>query len=510
MDGARRRSPGSAVLRGVSTWTLPGFDVEEMLGFGATGEVWRARDQTTGEIVALKRLRPGADPSAVEALHREAALLKSLDTPYVVRLREVLGDVLVLDHAPGGSLATLLLRRGSLEPGEVVTIGAPLASALAAAHAAGLVHGDVSPANVLFTAEGMPLLADLGVARVAGGRRGVVDGTAEYVDPAVAAGGTPDRAADVWALGAVCHQMLAGTPPHDGHTVDQVLAAAVAGERAPLGLLAPLAPRALVAVVEAALSGDAARRPTAAALAVALQRAHTAAPVRLTGPPSSGALPDLRETHVVPRPPRPPDEHAAPARWRPSAAALAAVCVVLVLLVAGLRWARSAQPAPVQALPAASPSPAASPGPSVSPWPSVSPGPSPAPTPVVDAMPAWERVLAELDGLREQAFARGDPALLDRVYTPGPTQAADAAALRALTGAGRTATGVRHEVRQVAQTSSVVDRAELRVVDVLSPQVVRDGQGAVVESRPGRGEMAYDVVLVRRDGAWRIATLTPV
>ncbi len=122
-------------------WSLPGYDVEALLGFGATGEVWRAREQATGDTVALKRLRAGADPSAVDALRREASLLRSLDTPYVVRLRDVLGSgegtVLVLDHAPGGSLAALLARRGSLEPGEVVTVGAPLAQALAAAHAAG-------------------------------------------------------------------------------------------------------------------------------------------------------------------------------------------------------------------------------------------------------------------------------------------------------------------------------------------------------------------------------------
>ncbi|MCW2679736.1 MAG: Serine/threonine protein kinase, partial [Frankiales bacterium] len=231
-------------------WSLPGYDVQALLGFGATGEVWRACELATGDTVALKRLRAGADPSAVDALRREASLLRSLDTPYVVRLREVVGSgaetVLVLDHAPGGSLATLLARRGSLEPGEVVTIGAPLAQALAAAHSRGLVHGDVTPSNVLFTADGMPLLSDLGLARVAGERLASVDGTAEYVDPAVAGGGDPDAAADVWALAAVCHHMLAGSPPHDGGSVAEVLSAATSGSRAPLGLLAPSAPRALV------------------------------------------------------------------------------------------------------------------------------------------------------------------------------------------------------------------------------------------------------------------------
>ncbi|MCW2723926.1 MAG: Serine/threonine protein kinase, partial [Frankiales bacterium] len=246
-------------------WTLPGYDVQALLGFGATGEVWRARELATGDTVALKRLRAGADPAALTALRREAALLGTLATPYVVRLRAVLGEdadtVLVLDLAAGGSLAALLGSRGRLDPGEVVTVAAPLAQALAAAHASGLVHGDVSPSNVLFTADGMPLLSDLGLARPVADPVGAVEGTAEYVDPAVAAGGRPDAASDVWALAAVCHHMLSGTPPHDGTSAEDVLQAARQGARAPLGLLAPTAPRALVAAVEQALRTDPAERP---------------------------------------------------------------------------------------------------------------------------------------------------------------------------------------------------------------------------------------------------------
>jgi hypothetical protein len=322
-------------------WSLPGYDVQALLGFGANGEVWRARELASGDTVALKRLRPDADPAAVEALRREAVLLATLDTPYVVRLREVVGAgasaVLVLDHAAGGSLATLLARRGALDPGEVVTVGGPLAQALAAAHARGLVHGDVTPSNVLFSADGMPLLADLGVARLTGEVRGAVDGTAEYVDPAVAGGGQPDPAADVWALAAVCHHMLAGSPPHDGASAALVLGAAMAGDRAPLGLLAPTAPRALVAAVEAGLVPDPAARPDAAAFAALLRRAHAAAPVQLAGgSAAAGPLAEARETHVV----RAAPAHAAPPRRRrlPPVVLLAAGLVVLLLAGAAGGW----------------------------------------------------------------------------------------------------------------------------------------------------------------------------
>ncbi len=485
--------------RQVDAWTLPGFEVKELLGFGATGEVWRAKETATGETVALKRLRADADPAAVQALHREATVLRSLDTPYVVRLREVVGDTLVLDHAPGGSLAALLSRRGDLQPGEVVTVAAPLAAALAVAHAAGLVHGDVSPSNVLFTADGMPLLSDLGLARFAGERVDSVSGTAEYVDPVVAAGGAPGPASDVWALAAVCHHMLAGSPPHTGGDVDQVLAAAVAGARAPLGLLAPRAPRSLVAVVEAALSADPSRRPAAAAFGTALQRAQTPAPVRLSGaPPVSAPVPDVRETHVVPRPaapaPTPPRR-----RRRPSALVLGSALLTLGLLAGGLVWANSGDRADqVSTLPAASRLP-------------TPPAASPAASPVAAVEPVWAQVLDGLDRQREQAFAQGAPALLGRVWAPGSAGATgDAAALAALTASGRTAWGVRHEVRAVSRTTWSAGHAELRVTDVLTPQVLRDAAGSAVRPLPGRGAATYIVVLVELADGWRISELTPV
>lgn len=494
----------------MDAWTLPGFEVGELLGFGATGEVWRATETATGETVALKRLRADADPAAVQALRREATALASLDTPYIVRLRQVVGDILVLDHAPGGSLAALLSRRGDLQPGEVVTVAAPLAAALAAAHAVGLVHGDLSPSNVLFTADGMPLLSDLGLARFTGERVDAVSGTAEYVDPVVAAGGPPGPASDVWALAAICHHMLAGSPPHAGGGVDHVLAAAVAGARAPLGLLAPRASRSLVAVVEAALSADPSRRPTAEAFATALQRAQAPAPVRLAGaPPVSAPVPDVRETHVVPRPTAPPAPTPARRRRRPSGLVLGCVLLVLGLLAGGLVWARSGERAgQVSALPAARQLPAPQ-SPTLQPGPSAPSAPPP-PVPGAPAEPAWGPVLDGLDRQREQAFAQGAPALLDRVWVPGSTGATgDAAALATLISAGRTAWGVRHEVRALSRTTWSAGHAELRVTDVLTPQVLRDAAGSAVQSLPGRGEAAYDVVLVQVADGWRIAELTP-
>ena len=463
-------------------WSLPGYDVEALLGFGATGEVWRARDTATGEVVALKRLRPGADPAAVEALRREASLLRSLDTPHVLRLREVVGTgdaaVLVLDHAAGGSLAALLARRGALEPGEVVTIGVPLASALAAAHARGLVHGDLTPSNVLFTADGMPVLSDLGVARVAGEDRAAVDGTAEYLDPAVAAGGLPDAASDVWSLAAVLHHLLAGSPPHEGESVESVLDAAASGSRAPLGLLAPSAPRALVEAVEAGLVADPRARPDATAFASSLRRAHASAPVRLAGSAPVAHPGAARATHAV-REAAPPVEAR---RWRPSSGQLVAAALVLLVVVGGtVGWLSGrGDPAPAGvALPAA-------------------------------AAPDWPVLLDDLDAARAAAFAAADAKALAAVWAPGsPGLAADTALVEQLASARQRAQGLRREVRSVEEVSRDGDRAELRVVDVLASYAVLDAAGNEVSRTPARGEAAFLVRVQRVDGAWRLAEVLP-
>ncbi|MGN6332308.1 MAG: protein kinase domain-containing protein [Motilibacteraceae bacterium] len=281
-------------------WEVPGYDVAELIGFGASGEVWLARERSTGDPVALKRLRPVPGsrpmPQAGERVAREAALLAALRHPHLLRLREVLpategmsGLVLVLDHAAGGSLASLLAVRGTLAPGEVVTVAAPLAEALAHVHARGLVHGDVTPANVLLTADGRPLLADLGVARLLGEQLGAVEGTPDYADPAVLGGAAPTPAADVYGLAATALTALGGPLPASGQVVP--------GQPWDLPRvrgLAPTAPPPLLEVLAAALAPRPEDRPDAAELAVALHDACPPQPVRRR-PARPFALDDLAE-----------------------------------------------------------------------------------------------------------------------------------------------------------------------------------------------------------------------
>ena len=301
---------------------VPGYVLEELLGRGGSGQVWRARPRGGGEPVAVKVLVRG-DPARQV---REAALLAELDHPHLVRLHRVVrrevrsgpAEVsLVLDLLAGGSLATLLARRGRLRPGEVVTAIAPVAAALAQAHERGIVHGDLSPGNVVFTAEGRPVLTDLGTARLVGdAARAEV--TPAYVDPVVARGGAPGPASDVFGVAAAAFHALTGIAPWNAADLGGTLSVAAGGHLPHLALLAPDAPEELVRVVERGLSAEPHLRGTAAAFALDLRHACRPEPVRLPAPGvpdevlgETGRGPRTELTHQVAGR-RPRSAHAAP------------------------------------------------------------------------------------------------------------------------------------------------------------------------------------------------------
>ena len=180
-------------------WSLPGYDVRSLVGDGRAGDLWSAVELATGEPVALRRVGGVGDADRLRALVARCAGL-----PYVVRLRDVVAHdgllVLVTDAPAGGALDALVARRGALDPGEVVTIGVPLAEALAAAHARGLVHGALTASSVLFTADGMPLLADLGLEPPGATPQEDVAALAELCAGLLAPGAAPELEA---ALGGV-------------------------------------------------------------------------------------------------------------------------------------------------------------------------------------------------------------------------------------------------------------------------------------------------------------------
>ncbi|MGH3489677.1 MAG: serine/threonine protein kinase, partial [Actinopolymorphaceae bacterium] len=248
---------------------VEGYDIEGLLGAGPAGEVWLARDVSSGAQVALKRVHP-RNSAAHDEARRIVSVLDSPAHPHLLRVRELLpvaeALVFVCDYAEGGSLGQLLLARTTLDPGEVVTMATAAAGALTALHQRGLVHADITPENLLFSADARPLLADAGLLGLVEG--GSELGTLGFADPGQRPGSEPAPAADVYGLAAVCYTALTGTPPESGPA------------RRPLHQVAPGVPPALAHVVEAGLAGQPDQRPDAEQFGGQLAGACPAVPVR--------------------------------------------------------------------------------------------------------------------------------------------------------------------------------------------------------------------------------------
>jgi serine/threonine protein kinase len=261
------------------------------VGAGGSAQVWRAEDARTGEEVAVKRLHPVvfADPAARRRLERESRALRELDSPNIVRIRDShLTDdeaALVLDFVPGVSLSERLAEHGRLSAAETVRVVRDVGAALSTAHAAGVVHRDVKPANIILAEDGRALLTDFGVARqhagdVASGAAtevtapGLVVGSLRYMSPEQLRGEAATPASDQYGLAAVAYEMLSGRAPYDAST-PFALATAHAEAPAPLAGVEP----ALAAAIERGLSADPADRfPDVSSFAAAVQGAIQPAP----------------------------------------------------------------------------------------------------------------------------------------------------------------------------------------------------------------------------------------
>jgi YVTN family beta-propeller protein len=202
---------------------IGGYRVEELIGRGGMGEVYRARDSRLDRNVALKILAPRyADDDAFrKRLLRESRLAASLDHPNVVPVYDAgeadAGFYLAMRYVEGDDLRAVLRREGALPPARALEIVSQVAGALDAAHARGLVHRDVKPSNVLIDERGHCYLADFGLTQSVSDRGQVTDGsllgTLDYVAPEQIRGGQVEGRADVYALGCMLFECLTGEVP---------------------------------------------------------------------------------------------------------------------------------------------------------------------------------------------------------------------------------------------------------------------------------------------------------
>ena len=320
------------------------YEILEEIGHGGFATVYRARDPDLDREVAIKVLDPALmrDPSLVERFRREARAAARLRHPSIVRIHEISDAegmlAIVMELLPGPSLAKIIEREAPLPVKRAVELLRPLAEALDYAHAQGLVHRDVKPSNALLDEQGRPVLTDFGLVKAAEesgsstvsltlSQTGMTLGTPAYMAPEQAdpdAGGAVDYRADLYSLGVIAYEMLAGGVPFQGNTPLAVAMGHV--------MKAPPSPRALnPALSESAeaallkmLSKDADERfASASAFVEALAGVELAATEPATAPttPVSSEPPQLTTRRRI--------------GWAPVLGGAAAV-VIMVGIVAGL------------------------------------------------------------------------------------------------------------------------------------------------------------------------------
>ena len=287
------------------------------LGRGGMGVVWRAEDAVLGREVAVKEVvfppaMPEEERGPAEArVMREARAAARLNHPSAVTLYDVVqdggGTFIVMELVKAPTLADLVRREGPLPVQRVAEIGAQIASALEAAHQAGIVHRDVKPGNVMVPPRGMAKLADFGVASLQGDPQltstGLVIGSPAYMAPEQARGEESGPPVDFWALGATMYYAVEGEPPFERGTSIATLAAVVNDPPRPPGRAGPLS-----SLITALLAKDPVARPSGPELRAELSRLAAARP----GPPT-GVLPTHGPGRTTPLPAAVPEAERAEA-----------------------------------------------------------------------------------------------------------------------------------------------------------------------------------------------------
>jgi serine/threonine protein kinase len=372
------------------------YELDSRIAIGGMGEVWEATDHVIGRTVAIKILKDEymGDPGFLERFRaeaRHAALVNHEGIASVFDYGEENGSAfLVMELVPGEALSTILERDGALSTDKTLDVVAQTSAALQAAHAAGLVHRDIKPGNLLITPDGRVKITDFGIARIADQvpltATGQVMGTVQYLSPEQASGHPASPATDTYSLGIVAYESLAGKRPFTGESQVAIAMAQINEQPPPLPptvavpvqnlVMAMIAkkpedrPASSAAVARAATAlrrGDVA----AAAAAVPAIAAGTAAGDDMTQLLPSGAdtsaatrvLPAGVVAEEVTEGDEPEKKKRSPWTWP-----LIALIVLLLLVLGGTIWALLAnqgddKPNPSTSSTSASPTPSSTPRP---------------------------------------------------------------------------------------------------------------------------------------------------
>lgn len=346
------------------------YELQSRIAIGGMGEVWEATDHVIGRTVAIKILKDEymGDPGFLERFRaeaRHAALVNHEGIASVFDYGEENGSAfLVMELVPGEALSTILERDGALSADKTLDIVAQTASALQAAHAAGLVHRDIKPGNLLITPDGRVKITDFGIARIADQvpltATGQVMGTVQYLSPEQASGHAASPATDTYSLGIVAYECLAGKRPFTGESQVAIAMAQINEQPPPLPATVPQPVQNLVMSMIAKKPTD---RPSSAATvsraAQALRRgdlnsAAIAVPAIaglgvadaddatriLTGMGDDSSTRILPTTAQMPAAEAAASDHAPQKKKRsPWTWPLVALIVLLVLVLGGTLWA---------------------------------------------------------------------------------------------------------------------------------------------------------------------------
>jgi serine/threonine-protein kinase len=267
---------------GLNAGAIAGYQILELLGRGGMGEVYLALDRELGRKVALKVLpeRFSGDEERLRRFKQEARAASALCHPnvaHIYELRESGGRrYIAMEYVPGETLRHAL-SRGRLTLQASLDVASQIASALGAAHQAGVVHRDIKPENIMLRPNGSVSVLDFGLAKLAEGHAavgeaglptsptlttnpGAVMGTPTYMSPEQARGRPVDERTDIFSLGVVTYEMIAGRPPFEGPTPSDVIAAILEKQPLPLSQYAPQAPIELQQTVDKALHKNAEER----------------------------------------------------------------------------------------------------------------------------------------------------------------------------------------------------------------------------------------------------------